>query len=610
MISAAYSEAQTLLKIDNVHLSFNGNPVLRGIDAEVHRINRADGVTTGQIVGILGPSGMGKCLAKGTPVLMYDGSIKKVEEISIGDRIMGPDSSARTVLSLGSGRDEMYRISPIKGESFTVNGPHILALHLHKSHRSKSKKVEISVTDYLKQSKTFKSRAVLYRTGVDFPEKQVPLNPYFLGLWLGDGDNDSPTITNQDSEIIDWIKKFAESSGASLSEYISGSCPRFRVHNNWDREGSVLGALKALNVMRNKHIPFNYKTNSNEIRLKILAGIIDSDGSLESGCYTVTLKDYKLVVDICFLARSLGLAANLSPVTKYSQNDTPGVYYKIVISGEISKIPVLVKRKSASKRKQIKNVLHTGFKVIPVGIGDYYGFQIDGDGLFLLGDFTVTHNTQLFNIIAGLNQPTSGQVSICHGDNYHPVEAGQVGVVPQDYPLFDHRTVQSNLIVAARKIDKKFDVAKQKVNDYLKAFDLYDRMHLYPAQLSGGQRQRIAIIQQILCSEHYLLMDEPFSGLDPNMVELTERLIVEIAKRDGLNTIIIVSHDIPAIASVADHIWMLGREKAADGSMIPGARIVEKYNLIDEGLAWQPGINDSMELMQFVRKVRQRFRDL
>lgn len=138
--------------------------------------------------------------------------------------------------------------------------------------------------------------------------------------------------------------------------------------------------------------------------------------------------------------------------------------------------------------------------------------------------------TQLFRIIAGLTQPTSGFVVL--NSMNRSVQAGEVGVVAQSYPLFEHRTVLSNLLLAAAQKEKDGKVARDKAVDYLEKFELAERRNLYPAQLSGGQRQRVAIIQQILCSEHFLLMDEPFSGLDMVMLEKTCALIQQVANMD------------------------------------------------------------------------------
>lgn len=216
--------------------------------------------------------------------------------------------------------------------------------------------------------------------------------------------------------------------------------------------------------------------------------------------------------------------------------------------------------------------------------------------------------TQLFRIIAGLNKPTSGRVII--KEREESVKSGEVGVVAQNYPLFDWRTVMSNLEIAAAQNEKDSKVAKDKVLFYLEEFELIERRNLYPKQLSGGQRQRVSIIQQILCSEHFLLMDEPFSGLDMLMLEKTAKLIDKIAHMDDLNTIIVCTHDVTAAASVSDTIWLMGRDTAEDGSKIPGAHIVKSYNLIERGLAWQPNIVTDPRLLDFTREVKEQFRKL
>jgi len=216
--------------------------------------------------------------------------------------------------------------------------------------------------------------------------------------------------------------------------------------------------------------------------------------------------------------------------------------------------------------------------------------------------------TTLFRIIAGLHAPTSGRVSVNGFDR--PVIAGEVGVVAQSYPLFEHRTVLGNLMLGARKKEKDSNAAHDKVMEFLNEFELADKSNLYPAQLSGGQRQRCAIIQQILCSEHFLLMDEPFSGLDLIMLEKTCELIAKVSDMDDLNTIIVVTHDVTAACSVADHLWLMGHGPGADGNALPGSHIVKQYNLIDRDLCWQPGIITTARFTDFVREVKEEFRRL
>lgn len=216
--------------------------------------------------------------------------------------------------------------------------------------------------------------------------------------------------------------------------------------------------------------------------------------------------------------------------------------------------------------------------------------------------------TSLFHIIAGLHKPTSGRVSVNGFDR--PVRAGEVGVVAQSYPLFEHRSVLGNLMLGAMQKENDSKIAREKVMALLKEFALADKFNLYPAQLSGGQRQRCAIIQQILCSEHFLLMDEPFSGLDLLMLEKTCELICKVADMDDLNTLIVVTHDVTAACSVADHLWLMGHDRDANGGRLPGSRIVKEYNLIERDLCWHPSIITTPKFADFVREVKAEFRVL
>ncbi|HVR09524.1 MAG TPA: ATP-binding cassette domain-containing protein [Thermoanaerobaculia bacterium] len=227
-----------------------------------------------------------------------------------------------------------------------------------------------------------------------------------------------------------------------------------------------------------------------------------------------------------------------------------------------------------------------------------------GQVVALLGPSGVGKTT-LFRVLAGLQQPDAGSVLI--GTPGVPVERGMVGVVAQNYPLFAHRSVLGNLVVAGRRAGQSRQQARARATDMLHRFDLLDRASLYPSQLSGGQRQRVAIAQQFMCSEHFLLLDEPFSGLDPIAVEKVAEMLVEVANLDELNTVIVVTHDINAALEVADVVWLLGRDRDPAGAPVPGARIQETYDLMECGLAWHKGIGSSPRLLEMAAKIRSRF---
>jgi NitT/TauT family transport system ATP-binding protein len=213
--------------------------------------------------------------------------------------------------------------------------------------------------------------------------------------------------------------------------------------------------------------------------------------------------------------------------------------------------------------------------------------------------------TTMFRIMAGLEAPDSGSVRL--GPEGRPVQRGMVGVVAQNYPLFEHRTVMGNLIVAGRQAGLSGGAVREKAEGLLQRFGLEPHARKYPAQLSGGQRQRVAIAQQFMCSEHLLLMDEPFSGLDLIAEESVCQSIREMAGANELSTFIVVTHDISAALEVADTIWLLGRDRDSAGNIIPGARIQATYNLMERGLAWQRGAASTPEFLEVLKEIRSVF---
>jgi len=189
--------------------------------------------------------------------------------------------------------------------------------------------------------------------------------------------------------------------------------------------------------------------------------------------------------------------------------------------------------------------------------------------------------TTLIKALAGLIPITHGTVEVFHEGEKKllPVERGMIGVVAQKYPLLRHRTVFGNLMVAARKREHSNEEDEERCMKYLNRFGIADLKLRYPVQLSGGQRQRVAIIQQLIRSEHFILLDEPFSGLDPIMKQEACALIREVADMNELNTIIVVTHGIQEALCVSDSIWMIGRDKSDDGKAIAGACIKKVVEL-------------------------------
>lgn len=231
---------------------------------------------------------------------------------------------------------------------------------------------------------------------------------------------------------------------------------------------------------------------------------------------------------------------------------------------------------------------------------------VTGQVVGLLGPSGVG-KTRLLRILAGLDAPDQGQVL---GPGGKPLLAGQVGLVFQNYPLLRHRSVLGNLVVAGTINGLGETAAQARARELLERFGLAERGGFYPAQLSGGQRQRVAVAQQLMRPRSLLLLDEPFSGLDPAALGEVLELIAEVAHMDERNTVIIVTHDIRAAILASDTLLMLGREAEpgeAGPRVVPGARIRHSFDLVERGLAWQVGVEEEPRFAALERELKALF---
>ena len=262
------------------------------------------------------PCGMGKCLGKDTPVMIYNGLIKMVQDIKVNEQLMGDDSSPRIVLSICHGSDDLYSV---KGDfnKYICNKSHILSLKWMSKNIFNYKNnnyyfgdtIDISVENYLEIKDNFIYNNLKgYRVSVEFQNNyNIDQDPYLFGYYS-------------------------------------------KQYNN---------------------IPDEYKFNSMAVRLELLKGIVYSSGIFKNNTYIINIKNN---INILFLILSLGINYD------YYDHD------KIIISHDFNTSSYLV---------------YTIF-VEHVGIGEYFGFELTGNGRFLLDDFTVTHNTTMSIYMASL----------------------------------------------------------------------------------------------------------------------------------------------------------------------------------------------------------------
>lgn len=365
--------------------------------------------TTFDAAAVIAPTA---CHAPGTLIRMHNGETKKVEEIIVGDLVMGPNSLPRKVTKLFNGNGKMYKITPKRGNSFVVNDDHILSLKStetgHRYERA-DRVVNISVKDYIKKSKNFKHIFKLYRTSVDYSYVNQKIPPYLLGIWLGDGHTDQIAITSMDEEILTFFRNYAQSQSMFVREQSkpNNKAKTLNLHQGYKGQtrNKVRDLFKYYNLLENKHIPKDYLIADRKQRLELLAGLLDTDGHLNNNAYDYITKLPILAKQIEELSRSLGFNCTVRSCKKQDQHGTSATYYRMCISGfGVETIPCKLPRKITKRsKKPQKDVLKVGFTTTYVGYGEYFGFEVDGDNLYLMGDFTVTHNCgkSLMNITAG-----------------------------------------------------------------------------------------------------------------------------------------------------------------------------------------------------------------
>jgi superfamily II DNA or RNA helicase len=309
--------------------------------------------------------GGGKCLGFNTPVMMCDGSIKMVQDVKVGDKLMGDDSKPREVLSLARGKETMYKITQECGDDYIVNSSHILSLYNPKT----NKIVDIGVQDFLKIGDTeiyTGDDTIIENNGlygfkkvIEFEETDVPYEPYYLANWIF-GE------TKEDMHF-----SFCETM--KIERYIY-EC-------RYNKEPPEVFNFQWKYYV----IPECYIYNSSSVRKKFLAGILTSSCSKfneENNFFEIETKNAKIINSIIYITQSLGI--NVKKINKFKIN---------LFGNNIWALPF--PKRFGYKKCKFKTINYYPIKIKQLEEADYYGFEIDGNRRFLLGDFTVTHNTML-----------------------------------------------------------------------------------------------------------------------------------------------------------------------------------------------------------------------
>ncbi|MEP0547170.1 MAG: replicative DNA helicase [Rhodothermales bacterium] len=394
---------------------------ITGVPSGFHALDdMTGGWQKSDLIIIAARPSMGKCLGKGTRVMMFDGTMQAVENVQAGDLLMGDDSTPRRVLSVARGREMMYWVRQKHGMDYRVNESHVLSLKKSRSEgrEPRGSVTNLSVRDYLARSAKWQNDHKGYKVAIEFAEQPLPVDPYLLGIWLGDGKSDNARIYNTDEEVVAYLYEYAEAQGVGVSvSDTDRPCPAYLITGGRSlahRETSLQAALRELGVLGDKHIPHAYLANSTTNRLQLLAGLVDSDGHCNKGhggTYEITQKSERLAQQIKSLCDTLGYRTSLKSKTARCQTGAESTVWRVRFNGDVDAIPVRIDRKKAEPWTDRRDWTVTGVTVEPDVMDDYYGFTLDGNHLFLLEDGTVTHNTA-FSLATAMNAATHPQYGV------------------------------------------------------------------------------------------------------------------------------------------------------------------------------------------------------
>jgi DNA-directed RNA polymerase beta subunit len=409
-----------------------------------------------------------ECFDPETPILMWDGTSKRAGDIMVDDILIDDLGNPTKVRTTCSGSKNMYDVIPDKCNfmKHRVTDNHILCLRIrqHKNilncdRKGKNYKhsvkflnrdnlkiqeryfatlkeaedfvnsfddddtLDITIENYLKLNNTTKAYLVLFKVeGIHWPKKEVEMDPYLLGLWLGDGLSVGTGFAlnyKTDFETLAYWENWAEENGATISK---NERYNFSIVSKKNKEAGVAGLcnrveeaplkkyLRKYNLLNNKHIPNEYLTNDRDTRLKVLAGLIDTDGSVRAEGREIRIcqgpANYRIIEDAYTLAMSLGFACGVKEGKSQWTDEKSGdkkfsTYKELTITGhKIYEIPTLLPRKklvpieNATQLLRSKSFMSSKFNLVEVGIGPYVGWQLhDKRGRFCLTDGLAQHNT-------------------------------------------------------------------------------------------------------------------------------------------------------------------------------------------------------------------------
>jgi glycosyltransferase involved in cell wall biosynthesis len=346
---------------------------------------------------------LGKALAVDTPIPTVDGW-KSMGEISVGDRVFTDDGSLCSVTYVSpiqQGRS-CYRVSFGNGASLVTDEDHEWTVQpVFGANRQQTRTLttgELRAGGVMVRYQSNHSRWRIAGTRpLQLPEATLPIDPYVLGAWLGDGTSTSARITCVDSEILGAIGRVERVSPTTTYE---GKTPSYHIGiKAQPRAKTLRSRLRQLDLLRNKHIPSLYLRASYQQRLELLRGLMDTDGyiSLDGDC-EIGSKFERLAHDVRELIASLGIRTTCRVCHPHVDGRQLGPYWRVrfrVPKDRLFYIQRKWARQEAVMNRESRSSYHMIKAIEPVSSAPVRCIQVDASSaLYLAGDSMIpTHNT-------------------------------------------------------------------------------------------------------------------------------------------------------------------------------------------------------------------------
>lgn len=341
---------------------------------------------------------------------------QKIKNLQEGDVVYNKEGKEVKILEkVDVGKKQMYEVRLIDGRYVEACGDHLWEVWDNKLKKYCIKTTEELLDTYVNYQidKRYDKKTKKRRYSIDlckpvehnFSGNSIKLDPYFLGLWLGDGSKSEAAVVTQDDEIKEYLKKYAISQNSSFKvRILKNNVENVYLSNGVGKYNPIREELKKLGLINNKHIPLIYLLGSIQQRKDLLAGLLDTDGTIgKTGHISFSNSSRAIITAVKTLVCGLGIRCTLRRKRAFfkdkdGEKKEGNISYTLNIYPTFNPFRLERKRKRFVENNENKKWLFYRTKVsidniVKKGISQAYCLKVDSeDGLFLADYYIVTHN--------------------------------------------------------------------------------------------------------------------------------------------------------------------------------------------------------------------------